>query len=158
MTTKHLLRNLSLLAMTLMLAASVSAQNKNPRFGKWKLKSEAPPPSINIMTYEPLGATGMKVTVESVNAKGEKTLWWYTTEFDGKDMPVTGQAPGQTSAVKSINDKVNVITNKRDGKVTQILTNVLSPDGDTIGVMYMRDDGNGKTTNVTFATYERMKN
>jgi hypothetical protein len=59
--------------------------------------------------------------------------------------------------VTRVNDKINVITNKRDGKVTQILTNVLSPDGDTIGVMYMRDDGNGKTTNITFATYERIK-
>ena len=72
-------------------------------------------------------------------------------------MPVTGQAPGQTSAVTTVNDRVNVITNKRDGKTTQVLTNVLSPDGDTIGVIYMRDDGSGKTTGVTFATYERIK-
>jgi len=158
MTMWHLVRNACLLGMTLMLAASVSAQNKNPRFGKWKMKSENPPPFINVMTYEPFGAKGMKVTVEAVNAKGEKTAWWYTTDFDGKDMPVTGQAPGQTSAVTTISDRVNIITNKREGKVTQILTNVLSPDGDTIGVMYMRDDGAGKTTNVTFATYERIKN
>jgi hypothetical protein len=135
----------------------VSAQPTNPRFGRWKIKSDAPPPSSNIMTYEPFGAKGMKVTVEAVNAKGETTKWWYTTEFDGKDMPVTGQAPGQTSAVTTINDRVNVITNKRDGKTTQVLTNVLSPDGDTIGVIYMRDDGSGKTTGVTFATYERIK-
>ena len=40
------------------LAAGLTAQNKNPRFGKWKLKSEAPPPSSNIMTYEPHGAKG----------------------------------------------------------------------------------------------------
>jgi hypothetical protein len=34
---------------------------------------------------------------------------------------------------------------------------VLSPDGNTIGVMYMRMDPTGKkTTNVTFATYEKM--
>ena len=157
-TIKSLAGKLTLVAVAVMLAASVSAQAKNPRFGKWKIKSDAPPPSSNIMTYEPFGAKGMKVTVESVNAKGEKNMWWYTTDFDGKDMPVTGQAPGQTSSVTTVNDKINVITNKRDGKVTQILTNVLSPDGDTLGVMYMRDDGNGKTTNVTFATYERMKN
>ena len=146
-----------LIAALLALSASVSAQPTNPRFGRWKIKSDAPPPSSNIMTYEPFGAKGMKVTVEAVNAKGETTKWWYTTEFDGKDMPVTGQAPGQTSAVTTVNDRVNVITNKRDGKTTQVLTNVLSPDGDTIGVIYMRDDGSGKTTGVTFATYERIK-
>ena len=71
-------------------------------------------------------------------------------------MPVTGQE-NSTSAVTTINARVNEIVNKRNGQVTQILTNVLSPDGNTIGVMYMRDDGKGKTTNVTFATYERIQ-
>ncbi len=157
MTAKNLVRLAATLAMTLMVAGSVSAQNQNPRFGKWKLKSEAPPPQSNIMTYEPFGAKGMKVTIDAVNAKGETTQWWYTTEFDGKDMPVTGN-PSQThSSVRTINDRVNEIINKRDGKVTQVLTNVLSPDGNTIGVMYMRDDGMGRTTNVTFATYERIR-
>ena len=155
--TTRLMTKTVLIAALLALTANLSAQPTNPRFGRWKIKSDAPPPSSNIMTYEPFGAKGMKVTVEAVNAKGETTKWWYTTEFDGKDMPVTGQAPGQTSAVTTINDRVNVITNKRDGKTTQVLTNVLSPDGDTIGVIYMRDDGSGKTTGVTFATYERIK-
>ena len=153
---KMVVSALGLVAILAVLVGGVSAQNKNPRFGKWKLKSEAPPPSSNIMTYEPHGAKGMKVTIDAVNAKGEKSQWWYVTEFDGKDMPVTGN-PNQThTSVRTINDRINEIINKRDGKVTQVLTNVLSPDGNTIGVMYMRDDGNGKTTNVTFATYERM--
>jgi hypothetical protein len=138
------------------LVATTGAQGTNPRFGRWKLKSDAPAPQSNIMTYEPHGAKGMKVTVESVNAKGEKSAWWYLTEFDGKDMPVTGQQNAMTS-VRTINDRINEIINKRDGKVTQVLTNVLSPDGNTIGVMYMRMDAEGKkTTNVTFATYERI--
>src|SRR5215213_4482860 len=126
MTTKRMLTRAVVMGTLLALTAGVSAQGANPRFGRWKIKSEAPPPTSNIMTYEPFGANGMKVTVEAVNAKGETTKWWYTTDFDGKDMPVTGQAPGQTSAVTRVNDRINVITNKRDGKVTQILTNVLS--------------------------------
>ena len=104
MTTRMMTKT-ALMAALLALTASVSAQRTNPRFGRWKIKSDAPPPSSNIMTYEPFGAKGMKVTVEAVNAKGETTKWWYTTEFDGKDMPVTGQAPGQTSAVTTINDR-----------------------------------------------------
>lgn len=143
------------LAGLLTLATTLEAQS-NPRFGRWKLKSDAPAPSSNIMTYEAFGSSGMKVTIESVNARGEKTSWWYTTNFDGADMPVTGNAGQTHAAVRKINDRVNEIINKRDGKVTQVLTNVLSPDGNTIGVMYMRDDGNGKTTGVTFATYERI--
>src|SRR6476661_2564592 len=141
-----------LLLLTTEIAAS---QATNPRFGKWKLKSDAPAPTSNIMTYEPYGARGMKVTIDAVNARGETSRWWYVTEFDGKDMPVTGNAGTSHTAVRLVNDRINEIINKKDGKVTQVLTNVLSPDGNTIAVMYMRDDGSGRTTNVTFATYER---
>ena len=154
------LRNLVTVAAVcaaLAMSSVALAQNKNPRFGKWKLKSDAPAPQSNIMTYEPFGGKGMKVTVESVNAKGEKNAWWYTTDFDGKFMPVTGQENADTSVV-TINDRINEIVNRRNGVVTQILTNVLSPDGNTIGVMYMRMDPAGKKTmNVTFATYERIQ-
>ena len=156
----HALRTALVLAAFATTAASAAAQTSNasnPRFGRWKIKSESPPPQSNIMTYEPFGAKGMKVTINAVNARGDSTSWWYTTEFDGKDMPVTGN-PGQThSAVTRVDDRVNAIVNKKDGKVTQVLTNVLSPDGNTIAVIYMRDDGTGKTTAVTFATYERIR-
>ncbi len=142
------------------IAVNTSAQGSaapNLRFGQWKLKSEAPAPASNVMTYEAFGATGMKVTIVSANARGDTTSWWYTTEFDGKEMPVTGNQGQTHSAVRRISDRVSEIVNKKDGKVTQVLTNVLSPDGNTIAVMYMRDDGSGKTTGVTFATYERIK-
>ena len=144
-------------AVIIVLAAGTSAQNTNPRFGKWKLKSDAPAPASNIMTYEPHGSKGMKVTVESVNPKGEQSKWWYVTDFDGKDQPVTGQAPNSMTSVRIIDDRINEIVNKRDGKVTQILTNVLSPDKNTLGIIYMRQDAAGKTTSVNFATYERMQ-
>src|SRR5213083_950231 len=89
---------------TLLIAAAVlfavvssgvvgSAQKPNPRFGKWKLKSDAPAPQSNTMTYEPHNGTGMKITIDAVNRGGEKSQWYYTTMFDGKDEPVTGN-PG----------------------------------------------------------------
>jgi hypothetical protein len=139
------------LAISLALPTLSGAQAANPRFGEWKLKSDAPAPQSNIMTYEPFGATGMKVTVSSVNARGEKSEWWYTTEFDGKDMPVNGNSGTTHTSVMKITDRINEIVNKRDGRVTQVLTNVLSADGNTIGVIYMRADSTGKTTGVTFA-------
>ena len=146
----------SVFAVTLWLAGSVSAQGPNPRFGKWKLKSDAPAPTSNIMTYEPHNGTGMKITIDSVDAKGTKSQWWYTTMFDGKDYPLVGNPATDTGAVKVITDRINEIVYKKGGKVTQVLTNVLSPDGTKIGVTYMRMDESGKTTNVTFATYEKM--
>jgi hypothetical protein len=157
MTMRVLAGSLGALTVVVALAGALSAENTNPRFGKWKLKSDAPAPASNIMTYEPHGAKGMKVTVESVNAKGEPSKWWYTTDFDGKDQPVTGTAPNSMTSVRVIDDRINEIVNKRDGHVTQILTNVLSPDKNTLGIIYMRQDSQGKTTSVNFATYERIE-
>jgi len=149
------MRPLFVTLLVVLSAGAAAAQSTNPRFGKWKLKSDAPAPASNVMTYEPYGTGGMKVTIDAVNARGEKSQWWYVTEFDGKDMPVTGNAGTTHAAVRRVNDRITEIVNKKDGKVTQLLTNVLSPDGNTIAVMYMRDDGSGHTTSVSFATYER---
>jgi hypothetical protein len=138
------------------LVAAASAQTPNPRFGKWKLKSDAAPPSSNVMTYEPYNGKGMKITIDAVNREGVKSQWYYTTMFDAKDEPVTGNPGTDTGSVKIVTDRINEIVYKKDGRISQVLTNVLSPDGSTIGVMYMRMNPEGKTTNVTFATYEKM--
>ncbi len=148
----------AVVAVLVSVSVTAWAQNANPRFGKWKLKSEAPAPSSNIMTYEPFGDKGMKITIDAVNSQGAKSQWWYTTNFDGKDMPITGNAGADMGSVRTITDRINEIVNKKDGKITQVLTNVLSPDSNTIGIIYMRMDPEGKkTTNVTFATYERIQ-
>jgi hypothetical protein len=155
-TSRAVLLASGLAALVAALAVSPSAQRANPRFGKWKLKSEAPPPSSNVMTYEPNGANGMKITIDAVNRDGAKSQWYYTTNFDGKDEPVTGNPGTDTGSVRIINDRINEIIYKKDGRISQVLTNVLSPDGTTIGIIYMRMNAEGKTTNVTFATYEKM--
>jgi hypothetical protein len=142
------------LAVMSALAALVSAQAANPRIGKWKLKQE--PPALNIMTYEPFGNGGMKVTVESTNAQGRTSKWTYTTMFDGKDEPVSGDTRTETTAVKKIDDRTNEITNKRGGKVVQVITNVLTPDGKTINNTYKNYNEQGELTTTTTAVYEKM--
>jgi hypothetical protein len=151
------MRQLCAIVALVLTAASVSAQAPNPRFGKWKLKSDAPPPTSNIMTYEPYNGKGMKITIDAVNKDGVKSQWWYTTMFDGKDEMLTGNPGTDTGSVRIVTDRINEIIYKKGGKVTQVLTNVLSPDGTTIGVMYMRMTPEGKTSNVTFATYEKLQ-
>jgi hypothetical protein len=79
-----------ILAMAILVGALGYGQSSNPRFGKWKLKSDAAAPTSNIMTYAPAGQVGMKVTIDAVNKDGVKTQWYYETMFDGKDRPVTG--------------------------------------------------------------------
>jgi hypothetical protein len=145
-------------ALALIVCAIVfaSAQAANPRIGKWKLKQDAPPPALNIMTYEPYGSAGMKVTVESTNRDGKKSVWTYNTMFDGKDEPVSGDTRTETTAVKKIDDRTNEITNKRGGKVTQVIVNVLSSDGKRIDNTYKNYNEKGELTNTTTAVYEKM--
>jgi len=142
-------------ALVAALGAPGSAQSGNPRFGRWKLKSDAPAPASNIMTYSSANGKGMKCTIDSVNREGKASQWYYTSMLDGKDAPITGNAGSDTAAVTVINDRINEIVYKKEGKITQILTNVISPDGSIIGVMYMRPGESGTT--VSFATYEKMK-
>ena len=151
-----LVMNAGAVAVLVSLAA-VSAQSANPRYGKWKLKSDAPAPNSNVMTYEPLGGgKGMKITIDAVNKDGVASKWGYNTMFDGKDEPLYGNPGTDTGSVRIITDRINEIVYKKNGTITQVLTNVLSPDGTAIGVTYMRMNPEGKTTGVTFATYEKM--
>jgi len=147
---------LSIIAILTLVCASLVSAQTNPRIGKWKLKQDAAPPALNIMTYEPWGNGGMKVTVESTNGEGRKSTWTYNTMFDGKDMPVSGDTRTETTAVKKIDDKTNEITNKRGGKVTQVIVNVLSADGKTIDNTYKNFDAEGKPTTTTKAIYEKL--
>jgi hypothetical protein len=156
MLKKTLIVNLGVCAVAALLVAAVSAQPANPRYGKWKLKSDAPAPNSNIMTYEPHNGKGMKITIDAVNKDGVKSQWGYTTMFDGKDEKLVGNPGTDSGSVRIVTDRINEIIYKKDGKITQVLTNVLSPDHTTIGVMYMRMSPEGKTTGVTFATYEKM--
>jgi len=137
-----------------MLAVVVAAQSADPRFGKWKLKQE--PPALNIMTYEPSGSGGMKVTVESKNAQGREQKWTYTTMLDGKDVPVAGHPSADMCSVRRIDDRTNEITNKKNGRVIQIITNVITPDGKTINNTYRNFNEKGEETRTTTAVYEKM--
>ncbi len=136
-------------------SVAAMAQATNPRFGRWKLKSDDPPPASNVMTYEPYGEGGMKVTVEATTAKGEKRKWGYVTTFDGKYRPMTGDTTTEQTAVEVVDARTNKIMNKTGARVNVII-NVLSEDGNTINNEYRNVDENGKVT-VTHAVYERIK-
>jgi hypothetical protein len=142
-------------AATAAWAAVAAAQASNPRFGRWKLKSDEPPPALNIMTYEPYGDGGMRITVEATNAKGEKRKWGYVTNFDGKYQPMTGDTTTEETAVEVVDARTNKIMNKTGDRVNVII-NVLSEDGNTIENEYRNVGEDGKMT-VTHAVYERIQ-
>ena len=150
-----LLRNVSLVVGFLAITSLVSAQDTNPRFGKWKLKSDAPAPAQNIMTYEPYGDGGMRITIDAVNTNGEKRKWGYVTLFDGILRPVTGDSNTDDSAVVSLDEKNNYIMN-RIGNRVNVIINVLSEDGNTINNEYHSVTENGEVR-VSHAVYERFQ-
>jgi len=139
----------------LLTAADASAQGES-RFGTWRMVSDAPPPSTNIMTYAPHGDGGMSITVESTNAEGRASKWEYETLFDGEFRPVSGQE-GAATAVEVIDERSTRILNSRDGVVYQIIINTLSEDGQTIHNEYVRMDADGKILRVSHAVYERIE-
>lgn len=144
-----------LLGLTLTATAS-TAQTTNPRFGVWKMKSDAPPPAVNIMTYEPYGDGGMRITVESTNREGRESKWGYVTLFDGVFRPVTGRENAETS-VEIVDAQTTRIANKQNGRVSQIIINVLSEDHNTINNEYIRMDEDGNIIRVSHAVYERIQ-
>lgn len=120
------------------------------RFGVW-INSTNP---NNVMTYEPFGNGGMKITVS--DPRKPEAAWSYTTMFDGKYAPVHNQQNAET-AVEVINEKSTRIYNKRNGVVTQIVINTLSEDNNSINNEYIRMDKDGKITGVTHVIYNRKK-
>lgn len=155
-------RSAALSLVTLALAAFVlspaalSGQDPADRFGVWRMQSDAPPPSSNIMTYGPHGDGGMSVTVESTNARGQSSKWGYVTLFDGVFRAVDGQ-DGSDTAVEFVNERTTRITNRRDGRVTQVIINTLSDDGNVIENEYVRLDAEGKIVGVGHAVYVRVR-
>lgn len=131
-------------------AASPSWAQGESRFGVW-VNSTNP---NNVMTYEPYGEGGMKITVSNPSKPGSE--WSYVTLFDGVYRPVTNQENAET-AVEVINEKSTRIYNKRNGVLYQIVINTLSEDNNQINNEYIRFDKDGKITGVSHVTYIRKK-
>ena len=120
MLQTHTLTAPAMLAILVLAGSTASAQSTNQRFGKWKLKSTNPAPASNIMTYEKFGQDGMKITIDAVSKDDVKSQWSYTTNFDGKDEPITGNPGADHGSVRVITPSINEIVYKKNGKVIQM--------------------------------------
>jgi hypothetical protein len=77
--------------------------------------------------------------MEARQADGSESRTTWTVPYDGKDHP-TGE--NTTASIKQLGPKVEVVTNKRDGRVTATFTRVLVDDDQTI--MSIGRDATGK--------------
>jgi hypothetical protein len=116
--------------------ATLSAQTPDPRIGSWKLdvaKSKydpGPAPKSTTLKIEPF-EQGEKITSETVNADGTKTVLQYSANYDGKDYKLTGSPTADTVSLKRIDSHTTERTDKKGGKTVMVIRRVVAKDGKT---------------------------
>jgi hypothetical protein len=129
--------------------ATLSAQAADPRIGTWQLNvakskySPGPAPKSQTLTIEASGK-GEKVTSELTDAAGARTTTVYTASYDGKDYPITGVPIADTVSLKRVNARTSQRVDKKDGKIVQTFTRVVSADGKTMTVTIKGTNAQGK--------------
>jgi len=101
--------------------------------GTWKLSSErtlGPAPTEETLVYR-IKPGEQAYTMDSIEADGRKGHTEWSAKYDGHDQPTAG-APGVTVSLQKLDRNTELVTNKRDGKVTSTYTRVLVDDGKTI--------------------------
>jgi hypothetical protein len=104
----------AILALAITVVAAYGADNT---IGTWKLdvtKSKympAPMPIKSLTVTREASDGGVKQTVTGERADGMAANSSYTAKYDGKDVPVTGNAPYDTIAIKQVN--ANTLTDER---------------------------------------------
>ncbi len=132
---------------------------ENPNMGAWKLneaKSKFGAGAIknNTVTYTAEG-DDIKVTTDGVDKDNKAVHTEWVGKFDGKDYPVTGDAPsGSTRSYKMVNERTLDLTIKVDGKETSHGKIQVAKDGKTRTVELESTAPDGKKAK-TKAVYDK---
>jgi hypothetical protein len=117
------------------MAGSVLAQASNPHLGTWKgnvATSKFAPGTapVSFSTKTEAVSGGARSTVDSAAADGTTRHWTYTTNYDGKEVPITGNSQwGDTVAVTRVDARTLRSVYKLKGGVTVTQTTVVAADG-----------------------------
>jgi hypothetical protein len=148
-------------AFAAVLAGAVLAQAPDPQVGTWKLNlakskySPGPAPTSATTQIEAAGA-GTKVVVDQSPADGVIRHWEFTANYDGKDVPVTGNNPDADMIARTRVDASTVKSiSKKGGNVTTTQTSAVSSDGKTRTVTTTGTNGAGQTVN-NVAVYDKQ--
>jgi hypothetical protein len=144
-----------------MLGGTVFAQAADPQVGDWKLNvqkssfSPGPLPKSGTTKIEAAGA-GAKLIVDQTMADGSARRWGFTANYDGKDVPITGNNPdADTVARTRVNANTVETVSKKAGKVVITQQSTVSADGKTRTVTTKGVNAAGKPVN-NIAVYERQ--
>jgi hypothetical protein len=143
------------------IASTLLAQAADPQVGTWKLNlakskySPGPAPKSATTKIEAAGA-GTKVVVDQPQADGTMRHWEFTSNYDGKDVPVIGNNPDADMLARTrVNANTVKTVSKKGGKVTTSQTSTVSSDGKTRTVTTTGTNAAGKTVN-NVAVYEKQ--
>jgi hypothetical protein len=154
-------RSAAIAGVVAVLAGTVLAQTPDAQVGTWKLNlakstySPGPAPASATTKIEAAGA-GTKVTVDQPQVNGPARHWEFTANYDGKDVPITGNNPDADMIARTrVNaNTVNSIM-KQGGKITTRQTSVVSSDGKTRTVTTTGTNAGGRTVN-NVAVYDKQ--
>jgi hypothetical protein len=127
---------LSVVMFMIFYAAAEFAQTRAAGnfLGTWKLVPERSsyspgfPPKSLVNTIEAVDA-GLKVISDGIDAKGKATHFEWTAKFDGKDYPVKSDPSRDAVSIKQFDDYTLELTNKKAGKVVNVVHAVYAKDG-----------------------------
>jgi hypothetical protein len=108
-----------------------------------------------VVTVESAGQ-GIKVTAKSIDAAGNAASTQYASSLDGKDAQVTlvGSQDFDTVALKRVDALTVEGARKKNGKVVQTYSRVVSKDGKTMTITTKGTNAKGQNiSNV--AVYEK---
>jgi hypothetical protein len=125
-----------LFAVLILVPVGAFGQSTSQWVGTWKLNlakskyDSGPPPTSGTATFDTVNGV-LRLTVETVNAKGERSRTVELITFDGKEQPVTGAANPTTRISKYIDNQTFELVTRVSGKETGTTRLVLSRDGKT---------------------------
>jgi hypothetical protein len=118
-------------------SAPASGETVYERVGKGPSGSHAVSGSWRVVKIQNLSTSAKTVSLKG-SADGfsmnSPTGQSYDAKFDGKQVPVNGDPGGTMVSLKRVSDHQIVETNHRKGKVVEVDTYTLSPDGKSIKI------------------------
>ncbi|MBZ5726286.1 MAG: hypothetical protein LAP87_14970 [Acidobacteriia bacterium] len=144
-------------ALIVLAITTIGALGADNTIGTWKLNVEkskyTPPPSPvkSLTVTREASDGGVKVTTTGEQADGTPIHASYTAKYDGKDVPITGNSPYDTIALKQVN--ANTFTDARkktDGKYQATSRIVISNGGKTMTTTTSGTYTDGKAFTYTF--------
>lgn len=127
--------------------------------GTWKLNPAKSKPGERAIRAETLKfettPAGIKLTSEGTDGEGKPMKGGYTSKFDGKDVPWTGNPMADTACPKKIDDNSYENVWKKGGKATITAKVSVSADGKTLTVTQTGTDAQGKAVS-SVAVFDRQ--